>query len=51
MLASQVVGLIDDSKSPLAVGTLCHQVVREDGSPWGYRWGIARKDELLRREK
>ena len=36
--------------NPLAVAIPCHRVVREDGSPWGYRWGLARKEALLRRE-
>ncbi len=36
--------------NPLAVAIPCHRVVREDGSYWGYTWGLARKDALLRRE-
>jgi AraC family transcriptional regulator of adaptative response/methylated-DNA-[protein]-cysteine methyltransferase len=28
----------------------CHRIVRVDGSPSGYRWGIARKTALLARE-
>jgi len=35
----------------LAVAIPCHRVVRTDGDPSGYRWGIARKAELLRRER
>lgn len=35
----------------LAVAIPCHRVVREDGGPWGYRWGIARKEALLERER
>lgn len=35
----------------VAVAIPCHRVVRGDGSPSGYRWGAARKVELLRRER
>lgn len=34
----------------LAVAIPCHRVVRSDGALSGYRWGIARKRELLKRE-
>lgn len=34
----------------LALAIPCHRVVRSDGSLSGYRWGIARKAELLARE-
>jgi len=34
----------------LAVAIPCHRVVRTDGALSGYRWGIERKAELLRRE-
>jgi AraC family transcriptional regulator of adaptative response/methylated-DNA-[protein]-cysteine methyltransferase len=34
----------------VAVAIPCHRAVRADGSLAGYRWGIARKAELLRRE-
>lgn len=36
--------------NPCAVVVPCHRVTRADGSLAGYRWGIARKAELLRRE-
>jgi AraC family transcriptional regulator of adaptative response/methylated-DNA-[protein]-cysteine methyltransferase len=29
----------------------CHRVIREDKSLGGYRWGLKRKEELLRRER
>lgn len=35
----------------MAVAIPCHRVVRSDGSLAGYRWGIERKRELLRRER
>jgi AraC family transcriptional regulator of adaptative response/methylated-DNA-[protein]-cysteine methyltransferase len=31
----------------VAVAIPCHRVVREDGEPGGYRWGIQRKKKLL----
>lgn len=34
----------------LAVIIPCHRVVRNDGGISGYRWGVDRKRELLRRE-
>jgi AraC family transcriptional regulator of adaptative response/methylated-DNA-[protein]-cysteine methyltransferase len=34
----------------LAVAIPCHRVIRSDGALSGYRWGIDRKRELLRRE-
>lgn len=34
----------------LAVAVPCHRVIRRDGGLSGYRWGIARKRELLARE-
>lgn len=34
----------------LAVAIPCHRVVRSDGGLSGYRWGIARKRQLLARE-
>lgn len=37
--------------NPLAVAVPCHRVVRKDGGLGGYRWGLARKRALLRRER
>ena len=34
----------------LALAIPCHRVLRRDGSLAGFRWGVARKRELLRRE-
>ncbi|MCK9512025.1 MAG: bifunctional DNA-binding transcriptional regulator/O6-methylguanine-DNA methyltransferase Ada [Pigmentiphaga sp.] len=34
----------------LAVAIPCHRVVRRDGDLAGYRWGVERKREILRRE-
>ncbi|MGI9103339.1 MAG: bifunctional DNA-binding transcriptional regulator/O6-methylguanine-DNA methyltransferase Ada [Terriglobales bacterium] len=37
--------------NPVAVLVPCHRVVRSDGSMGGYRWGMERKERLLRSEK
>lgn len=37
--------------NPLAVVIPCHRVLRVDGSLGGYRWGMARKQALLARER
>jgi len=34
----------------IAVAIPCHRVVRRNGDISGYRWGVARKHELLQRE-
>ncbi|MEW9624546.1 methylated-DNA--[protein]-cysteine S-methyltransferase [Rhodanobacter geophilus] len=35
----------------LALIVPCHRVVREDGTPGGWRWGVERKRNLLAREQ
>lgn len=35
----------------LALIVPCHRIVREDGSPGGWRWGVERKRRLLDREQ
>jgi AraC family transcriptional regulator of adaptative response/methylated-DNA-[protein]-cysteine methyltransferase len=36
--------------NPIALAVPCHRVVRSNGDLAGYRWGVERKRELLRRE-
>lgn len=37
--------------NPVAVAIPCHRVVRSNGEMGGYRWGVERKEELLRLER
>jgi AraC family transcriptional regulator of adaptative response/methylated-DNA-[protein]-cysteine methyltransferase len=46
--ARAVAGACADNR--VAVVIPCHRVVREDGGLGGYRWGVERKAEILRRE-
>ena len=39
------------ANNPTAIAIPCHRVVRRDGELGGYRWGLARKRELLERER
>ena len=36
--------------NPIALAIPCHRVVRSNGDLAGYRWGIERKRELIRKE-
>jgi AraC family transcriptional regulator of adaptative response/methylated-DNA-[protein]-cysteine methyltransferase len=37
--------------NPVALVVPCHRVVREDGGMGGYRWGMKRKEALLKQER
>ena len=37
--------------NPVALLIPCHRVIRTDGSMGGYRWGIPRKETLLKQER
>jgi AraC family transcriptional regulator of adaptative response/methylated-DNA-[protein]-cysteine methyltransferase len=39
------------AENPIAVAIPCHRVVRTNESLSGYRWGVKRKAELLKRER
>ena len=39
------------ASNPIALLIPCHRVLAKNGSLSGYRWGLARKAELLRRER
>jgi AraC family transcriptional regulator of adaptative response/methylated-DNA-[protein]-cysteine methyltransferase len=48
-LAASVAGRLPPHRVALLIP--CHRVVGADGRLAGYRWGVQRKAELLRREK
>src|SRR5712664_3245879 len=37
--------------NPVSIVVPCHRVIREDGALAGYRWGLSRKEQLLRKER
>jgi len=37
--------------NPVSIVVPCHRVIREDGSLAGYRWGLSRKEQLLKQER
>lgn len=48
--ASRAVGAAV-GQNPLAVLVPCHRVLPKGGGTGGYHWGVARKEELLERER
>ncbi|MEC8061404.1 MAG: MGMT family protein, partial [Pseudomonadota bacterium] len=38
------------ARNPVSLVVPCHRAVGSDGALRGYRWGLARKRQLLRRE-
>jgi AraC family transcriptional regulator of adaptative response/methylated-DNA-[protein]-cysteine methyltransferase len=36
--------------NPVSIVVPCHRVVRQDGNLAGYRWGLSRKEQLLKSE-
>jgi O-6-methylguanine DNA methyltransferase len=39
------------AQNPVSLFVPCHRIVRRDGGLGGYRWGLDRKRDLLRRER
>lgn len=39
------------ASNPVALAIPCHRIIRKDKSLGGYRWGIERKQALLKRER
>jgi AraC family transcriptional regulator of adaptative response/methylated-DNA-[protein]-cysteine methyltransferase len=39
------------AKNPVSIVVPCHRVIRADGNLAGYRWGLPRKEGLLKLER
>ena len=39
------------ASNPASIVVPCHRVIREDGTLGGYRWGLSRKEQLLKKER
>jgi AraC family transcriptional regulator of adaptative response/methylated-DNA-[protein]-cysteine methyltransferase len=37
--------------NPVSIVVPCHRVIRQDGTLAGYRWGLSRKEQLLKQER
>lgn len=37
--------------NPVSIVVPCHRVIRQDGALAGYRWGLSRKEQLLKQEQ
>src|SRR5271168_4590249 len=37
--------------NPVSIVVPCHRVIRQDGNLAGYRWGLSRKEQLLKQER
>ena len=48
--AARAVGSILHSYDSKKIKVPCHRVVRSDGGMGGYRWGVGKKKQLLKKE-
>src|SRR4030081_1195033 len=39
------------ARNPVSIVVPCHRVIREDGALAGYRWGLSRQEQLLKKER